>query len=51
MDFSTIRGLFDKNPSSGAEKPDAEKDEIIAQIVPNEGDNEHCPPIGLWSVS
>lgn len=45
------------NPTSDAEKP-GENDEIIAQIVPNSADSnsteevedQHCPPIGLWSV-
>ena len=45
------------NPTSDAEKP-GENDEIIAQIAPNsaqsnsteEVEDQHCPPIGLWSV-
>jgi len=41
-------------PSAGAIKPD-ENDlyEVIAKKAPNgEGENDqHCPPIGLWSVS
>ena len=46
--------ISDVKPAAGAIKPDQNDiNEVIAKRRPHDDGNkdQHCPPIGLWSVS